>query len=120
MVIHAFTQELPRVQPSDTSLRPIRLRGLELLFSKPEFLFPSTPDIAAEEFPAYFRQSLSSPLPTLPWEQQVNTGLQSIWQREVDRQKEYKTLKKIVGSVQMGTVAYLTYLHLKKYGIRRK
>ena len=77
-------------------------------------------ELSPENFPWYFRQSMTAPLPTLPWQLEENMDLQSIWQQELARQNKYRTLRTILGSVQAGTVAYLTYLHLKKYGFRYK
>ncbi len=89
--------------------------------SKPPFwiLFLTSPSVSPEDFQWFFRQSLTAPLPTLPWELQENIDLQSIWQQELTKQSKYRTLRTILGSVQAGTVAYLTYLHLKKYGFKK-
>lgn len=114
----ASAQEQKSAQQPDSSTKSLRSLGLELSLNKPDFLFPASPGLSPENFPGYFRQSLTAPLPTLPWELQENVDLQSIWQQELARQNKYRTLKTILGSVQMGTVAYLTYLHLKKYGFK--
>jgi hypothetical protein len=114
----ARAQEQKSLLQQDTSMKSLRSLGLELLLSKPAFLFPASPELRPENFPAYFRQSLTAPLPTFPWELQENIDLQSIWQQELVKQNKYRTLKTILGSVQVGTAAYLTYLHLKKYGFK--
>jgi hypothetical protein len=114
----ASAQEQERVQQQDSSAKSLRSLGLELSLSKPALFFPASPQLSPENFPAYFRQSLAAPLPTFPWELQENIDLQSIWQQELARQNKNRTLRTILGSVQAGTVAYLTYLHLKKYGFK--
>ena len=115
----ASAQEQKSAQQPDSSTKSLRSLGLELSLSKPDFLFFTSPSISPEDFPWFFRQSLTAPLPTLPWELQENINLQSIWQEELTRQNKHRTLKTILGSVQAGTVAYLTYLHLKKYGFKK-
>lgn len=110
--------EQKSVQQPDASLKSLRSPGLELSLNKPDLLFPASPGISRENFPGYFRQSLTAPLPTLPWQLQENIDPRSIWQQELAKQNEYRTLRTILGSVQVGTVAYLTYLHLKEYGFK--
>ena len=110
-------QEQKSLFRPDTSARDLRSPGLEFSLNKPDLLFPTSTNVSPEDFPWFFRQSLTAPLPTLPW-QEENTGLQSIWQQELARKREYKTLKTILGSVQAGATGYLLYLHLKKYGLK--
>ena len=115
----ASAQEQKSAQQPDSSTKSLRSLGLELSLNKPDFLFLTSPSVSPEDFPWFFRQSLTAPLPTLPWELQENIDLQSIWQQELTKQNKYRTLRTILGSVQAGTVAYLTYLHLKKYGFKK-
>ena len=68
--------------------------------------------------PGFLRQSLASPMLSLSWESQPDFGIASAWKDEVLKQKEYKTLRTILGSIQAGGVAYLAYRHIKKYGLK--
>jgi hypothetical protein len=92
----------------------LRSFGLELTLGKsqPHFL-PSLSPTKDSVLPS-LRQIFTAPLPLRPWQLQENPDLQSIWQRELAIQNEYRTWYTIVGSVEVGAVAYLTYLQLKK------
>jgi hypothetical protein len=114
----ATGQEQKSKQQPDTSMNLLRLHGLELSLSKPEIQFPMSPNISQENFRGFLRQSLTAPLPIHSMQLNGNLDFKSIWQVELARQNEYRTLKTILTSVQVGGVAYLTYLHLKKYGLK--
>jgi hypothetical protein len=54
----------------------------------------------------------------------INRGLQSPFLDALSRQysasQNLKTLRSILGAVQVGAVGYLAYQHLKKYGFLKK
>lgn len=113
-------QEQKGLAQPDSTPRSVRPFRLEMSLYKTDFLLPPAPTVSPEDFPWFFRQTLRAPLPTVAWELQENVDLHSIWQQELARQNKHRTLRTILGSVQAGTVAYLTYLHLKKYGFKYK
>jgi hypothetical protein len=57
-------------------------------------------------------------MPPLSWIFKIKIDLETSWKQELAKQEEYQTLRSILGSIEMGGVAYLTYLHLKKYGLK--
>ncbi|MGD0038253.1 MAG: hypothetical protein ABSC53_13290 [Bacteroidota bacterium] len=57
-------------------------------------------------------------MPPFSWTYKTEIDLKSAWKQELTKQEEYQTLRTILGSIEMGGVAYLTYLHLKKYGLK--
>jgi hypothetical protein len=42
----------------------------------------------------------------------------SPWKQELAKQNELRTLKLILGAVQVGATAYLLYEHISKYGLK--
>ena len=118
LISSANAQENKDVQHPDTTTNLLRLYGLELSLSKPEILVPSSQDFSEKYFPIYFRQSISTAFQIEPLPLRENLNIQSMWQGELAKQNEYRTLKVILGSIQVGGAAYLTYLYLKKYGFK--
>jgi hypothetical protein len=57
-------------------------------------------------------------MPPLSWMFKIKIDLETSWKQELAKQEEYRTWRSILGSIEMGGVAYLTYLHLKKYGLK--
>ncbi len=57
-------------------------------------------------------------MPPFSWTYKTKIDLESAWKQELTKQEEYRTLRTILGSIEMGGVGYLTYLHLKKYGLK--
>jgi hypothetical protein len=114
----ALCQEPKDSTRRDSGSKPLRSLRLEFFQNNFDFIGPSTPELSAETFPSYVRQSFASPLPTLPWQIDEHIGFQSIWKQELARRDEYKTLRTILGTMQAGATAYLLYKHLKKYGLK--
>jgi hypothetical protein len=116
-------QQKDSIQSNDSSENKSYLYDSEILLHKPLFLHSTPlgiiqPDSIGRHHPDLLQQSLTIPLPFLSWSLENNLGIESTWKLEISRQEEYKTWKTIMTSVQMSTVAYLTYLHLKKYGLK--
>jgi hypothetical protein len=64
--------------------------------------------------PLYLSLSLSASYDAMGF--QKNLDISTMWQNEILKQEKYKTIRMILGSIEAGGVAYLTYLHLRKYG----
>ena len=106
------------LRPADTSTPMLRSLGLELSLNRSTILHSADLSIEPAEYPFLLRRSLEAPLPSLELEMSRNLELQTIWKNELAKQNEYKTLRTILGSVQIGGAAYLTYLRLKRYGLK--
>lgn len=76
---------------------------LEFMFETPSY------SAAAESAPAFRSGN---------WLLNSRANLMSPWKLEMESQSKYKILRTILGSVQVGGLAYLMYLHFKKYGLR--
>jgi hypothetical protein len=101
-------EERPQYLAPDLSLsNPFFLRSTQLNIIRQ--------DSIRSQSPVILEQSLTTPLPSLSWSLENNLEIESMWKQEIARQGEYKTWKMILQSVQIGGVAYLAYLHFKKY-----
>lgn len=52
------------------------------------------------------------------WLLNSRANLMSPWTLQMESRSKYSILRTILGSVQIGGMAYLMYLHFKKYGLR--
>ncbi len=111
------SQELNRI-PLDTSAIPVRAYNPTPRY--PDYftptLLPAGTAGRSSPKPLYLSLSLSSSLDYTGSRQ--NFDISSIWQDEILKQEKYKTIRMILGSIEAGGVAYLAYLHVKKYGFK--
>jgi hypothetical protein len=84
----------------------------------PSFSLPLSLRIIPENIPNCLNQPSVVSLQYSLWKLQQNLNLSPIWKLELAKQEEYKTLHIILGSIEAGGVAYLIYLHFKKYGLK--
>ena len=114
----AIGQEVQAIRLHDTSIsKPINFNS-EYLSGTPSLSLPFSLRMMSGNSPDYPGQPSILSLQSGSWKTQENLDLSSIWKREVAKQEEYKTLRMVMGSIQAGGVAYLTYLHFKKYGLK--
>jgi hypothetical protein len=102
----------------DTSMKRTRFYDSELFLMKPAFIIPRSFTDTQQNFSDFFHRSLTVPMPPFSWAYKTKIDLESAWKQELTKQEEYRTLRTVLGSVKMGGVAYLTYLHFKKYGAK--
>jgi hypothetical protein len=114
----ASGQEQDTVPVKDTSVNKLRNFNSGYLFGTPSFSLPFSLRIIPENAPYYLNQSPVVSLQYSSWKLQQNLNLTPIWKLELAKQEEYKTLYTILGSIEAGGVAYLAYLHFKKYGLK--
>jgi hypothetical protein len=118
LAFFAVGQELQAIRLQDTSISKQMNFNSEYLPVTPSLSLPLSLRMMSDNSPAYPGQSLMLSLQSSSWKTQQNLDLSSIWKREVAKQEEYKTLRMVMGSIQAGGVAYLAYLHFKKYGLK--
>jgi hypothetical protein len=111
-------QELQAASLPDTSLNKPRNFIPEFSFGMPSFSLPLSLKMSSENVPYYPNQPSIVSLQYSSWKLQQNISLAPIWKLELAKQEEYKTLRTILGSIEAGGAAYLTYLHFKKYGLK--
>jgi hypothetical protein len=118
-IFTASGQEQKNVQPPDSSKKRSQFNRLELSLAQPTFLPAHSYGDTQQNFSDFLHhQSLTVPMPPFSWTFKSKIDLESAWKQELTKQEEYRTLRTILGSVEMGGVTYLTYLHLKKYGLK--
>jgi hypothetical protein len=117
-ILTARGQEQTRTPWNDTSLgRPLEFNS-ELFLAPPSLLPIRSHAIPQESFTDFLHQSMSVPLLPFSLRYKTKNDLENSWKQELAKQEEYRTLRMVLGTVQMGGVAYLTYLHIKKYGLK--
>jgi hypothetical protein len=118
LTLFASGQEQDTVPLQDTSVNKPRNFNSGYLFGTPSLSLPLSLKIIPENIPYYLNQPSVVSLQYSSWKLQQNLNLSPIWKLELAKQEEYKTLRTILGSIEAGGVAYLTYLHFKKYGLK--
>jgi hypothetical protein len=114
----AIGQELQTDRLQDTSIsKPIYFNP-EYLSGTPSLSLPLSLRLMSDDIRNYTVQPSILSLQSSSWKNQQNLDLSSIWKQEVAKQEEYKTLRMVMGSIEAGGVAYLAYLHFKKYGLK--
>jgi hypothetical protein len=115
--LSATGQEQTKV-PLDTVRKMPQFFSVDLSLTQPIVLPARSPILPQQSFSDFIHQSLSTPMPSSFWTTKTSMDLTTSWQQELAKQNEYKTLRTILGSMQMGATAYLLYTHLKKYGLK--
>ena len=105
-------------EPQDTLTNKPNIFDSGLSIVTPPVLY----NLSIRTTPA-FHQTLLQPSFTLSmqpfsWKSPERIDLISPWQCELTKQEELRTLRTILGTVQLGGVAYLAYQHIKKYGLK--
>lgn len=108
--------------PGDTleGARPSLLPGDRPWMAEPETARPAVvslesllemppPDIPGHAPPPFQRDS---------WLLQSRSNLMSPWRLQMRSAEKYRIWRTIFGSIQAGGMAYLMYLHFKKYGLK--
>ena len=116
--LFASGQEQYTVPLQDISVIKWRNFNSRYLFGTPSLSLPLSLRIIHENIPYYLDQPSIVSLQYSSWKLQQNLDLSPIWKLELAKQDEHKTLYTILGSIEAGGVAYLTYVHFKKYGLK--
>ena len=113
-----YTQELGRKDVSDSlaTMQPINQSLLRSFQS--DVILPSTLREAPIYSPGFLHQSLTNLPSSLSLQFQQQIDVVSPWKQELMRQNEYRTLKTVLGALQVGGTAYLLYEHIRKYGLK--
>ncbi len=118
ITLSASGQEQHTLSVRDTSVNKQRNYDSVYLFGTRSFSLPLSLRIIPENIPYYLTQPPIVSLQYSSWKLRQNLNFAPIWKIELAKQEEYKTLYTILGSIEASGVAYLTYLHLKKYGLK--
>jgi hypothetical protein len=116
--LYASGQEQNTIPLQDSSVLKSKNMNSRILFEMPSLSLPLSLRIIPENYSGSLNHSQVGSLQYSSWQAQKNLDLAPIWKLELAKQDKYKTLYTILGSIEAGGVAYLTYLHLKKYGLK--
>ncbi len=85
---------------------------------KPGRPAPPSLELLLGQSPSVLSEPAESPFQSRSWMLQSKPDLLSPWRLELKDQEKYQVWRSILGSVQMGGMAYLLYMHIRKYGLR--
>lgn len=119
LLLPLSAQEQQKVQPKDTSLRLLRTEAIPPSLEQPIVILPlsfalSTPGEGTVQ-PLYYIFGESPE--QFSWNRSEKTDIASPWKIYLEEQKKNSTWRSVLGSVQLGGVAYIAYRHIKKYGL---
>lgn len=111
-------QGLQQISQEDSTRVIPQINSTQLFFSSPILSLPFAFDTVADYYPESLHLKFGSSLNALHSIIEQNLDVSEIWKIGKLREDELKTLRSILGSVQLGGVAYLAYKHIKKYGLK--
>jgi hypothetical protein len=113
-----YAQEPGRTDVSDSLAIKAPINQSLLHSFQLDVILPSS----LRETPIYSPGFVHQPLTNLPsslslqFQQQIDVV--SPWKQELMKQNEYRTLRTVLGALQVGGTAYLLYEHIRKYGLK--
>ncbi|MFA6979673.1 MAG: hypothetical protein WC209_10150 [Ignavibacteriaceae bacterium] len=112
-----YGQGLQHISEEDSTPVTPQIYSAQLFFSSPILSLPFAFSTVHNNYPEslHLKFGSSSNLNTII---EQNLDVSEIWKIGKLKDDELKTLRSILGSVQLGGVAYLAYKHIKKYGLR--
>lgn len=111
-------QAQPQISKDDSTTDIPRSYSAPLLLASPIRSLPFAISTAPANYPEYLHLKFGSSSNALNSIIEQNLDVSEIWKIGKLREDELKTLRSILGSVQLGGVAYLAYRHIKKYGLK--
>ena len=113
-----YTQEPGRKDVNDSlaTQPPINLSLLRSFHS--DVILPSSLHEASIYSPGFLHQSLINLPSSLSMQFQQQIDVVSPWKHDLMKQNEYRTLRTVLGALQIGGTSYLLYEHIRKYGLK--
>jgi hypothetical protein len=100
----------------DTSDNHVRLIDPGISSGRPVFLLPPSLSIIPGDFGESELQGFGAPPPFLGNSVTGKIDLIAPFKLQLEKQKELQTLRSVLGTVQVGAVAYLAYKQIKRWG----
>jgi len=112
-----YGQGLQQISKEDSTSVTPQIYSAQLFFLSPILSLPFAFNTVEDNYPEslHLKFGSSSNLKSII---EQNLDVSEIWKIRKLKDVELKTLRSILGSVQLGGVAYLAYKHIKKYGLR--
>jgi len=111
-------QGLQQISNEDSTQGKSQIHNTPLFYSSPILSLPFAFSTVQDNYPESLHLKFGSSSTSLNSIIEQNLDISEIWKIGKLKEDELKTLKAILGSVQLGGVAYLAYKHIKKYGLR--
>jgi hypothetical protein len=111
-------QESDRREVRDTLVKKPLINQSLLRSFDAEVILPIALRDSPEYLPLSLHQSLTNLPTSLSGQFQKQIDVFSPWKQELAKQNEMRTLKTILGAVQVGGTVYLLYEHIRKYGLK--
>ncbi|MBA4312725.1 MAG: hypothetical protein C0417_08855 [Chlorobiaceae bacterium] len=105
-------------EPKDTSTIKPNIFDSGLSIVTPPVLSNLSFRTAPVFYPTLLQPSFTLSMQPFSWKSPEKVDLVSSWKSVLAKQEELRTLRTILGTVQLGGVAYLAYRHIKKYGLK--
>ena len=107
-------------QSSKEDSTPVKppIYSTQLFITSPILSLPFAFSTVQDNYPESLHLKFGSSSNSLHSIIEQNLDVSEIWKIGKLKDDELKTLKSILGSVQLGGAAYLAYKHIKKYGLR--
>ena len=113
-----YGQGLQQISKEDSTSVTPQIYSAQLFFLSPILSLPFAFNTVEDNYPESLHLKFGSSSNSLHSIIEQNLDVSEIWKIGKLREDELKTLKSILGSVQLGGVAYLAYKHIKKYGLK--
>ena len=107
-------------QSSKEDSTPVKppIYSTQLFITSPILSLPFAFSTVQDNYPESLHLKFGSSSNSLHSIIEQNLDVSEIWKIGKLKDDELKTLKSILGSVQLGGAAYLAYKHIKKYGLK--
>ena len=120
-VCAAIAQEQPAMPPKDSSLSLLRRETIPLPLETPIVIVPLSFALnsAGSDTPMPLSYIFGESPEQFSWNRGGAIDIASPWKIHLEEQNKHQTWRNVLGTVQLGGVAYLAYRHIKKYGLFR-
>jgi len=111
-------QGLQQISKEDSTPVKPKIYNTQLFVTSPILSLPFAFNTVPDNYPESLHLKFGSSSNSLHSIIEQNLDVSEIWKIGKLKEDELKTLRSILGSVQLGGVAYLAYKHVKKYGLK--
>jgi hypothetical protein len=113
-----YAQEPGRTDVSDSLATKAPINQSLLHSFQSDVILPSSLRDTSLYSSGFVHQSLTNLPSSLSLQFQQQIDVVSPWKQELMKQNEYRTLRTVLGALQVGGTAYLLYEHIRKYGLK--
>ena len=115
---YLYAQEPGRTDVSDSLATKAPINQSLLHSFQSDVILPSSLRDTSLYSSGFVHQSLTNLPSSLSLQFQQQIDVVSPWKQELMKQNEYRTLRTVLGALQVGGTTYLLYEHIRKYGLK--